>query len=281
MTAINLTRLVLVTGAALLAQPGIVPAHAADASAWDEDIRSAVRLIGGEQNGAAATRRAGVQFRITRGWKTYWRYPGDAGVPPRFDFSRSENVKAVAVRFPAPRRFAESDGQTIGYSGDVVLPLAVEAQDAAKPVTLRLDLDYAVCEKVCIPAKGKAELVLAAGSSAHEAALAAAEATVPVPAKLGEFAPFYIRAVRQEADAKTVIVDVMAPEHFKVDLFVEGPTPDWALPLPELVPGAPAGARRFAFKLEGLPAAVSPKGAILKLTAVAGARAIEVDAALD
>src|SRR5262249_56912395 len=122
-----------------------------------------------------------------------------------------------------------------------------------------------------------------------EAALADAEARVPAAIKLGEQMKmderswFSIRNVkRQSAGGKSrVVVDVMAPVHFTVDLFAEGPTPDWALPLPEPIPGGPAGLHRFAFTLDGLPPGVSAEGAVIKLTATAGAKAIEVAARLD
>ena len=75
------------------------------------------------------------------------------GVPPVFDFSKSQNVKSVAVLYPAPSRFPDgAGGNSIGYKGLVVLPLHVVPQDAGKPVTLNLKLDYAVCEKLCVPA---------------------------------------------------------------------------------------------------------------------------------
>src|ERR1043165_4696380 len=132
------------------------PALAADASAWDGDQRAAVRLVAGERRGTA--HRAGIEIRLAPGWKTYWRYPGDSGIPPRFDFSSSKNVKSVTVRYPAPHRFNDESGTSIGYKKGVVFPLDVVAQNAARPVALVLKADYAICEKVCIPAEGKAEL---------------------------------------------------------------------------------------------------------------------------
>ena len=65
-----------------------------------------------------------------------------------------------------------------------------------------------------------------------------------------------------------------------VELFAEGPAPDWALPVPAAVDGAPAGQQRFAFELDGLPPDTKPDGATLRLTAVAGEQAIEVSARL-
>ena len=64
-------------------------------------------------------------------------------------------------------------------------------------------------------------------------------------------------------------------------LFAEGPTAHWALPLPEPVAGAPAGQQRFAFVVDGLPPGESGKGASLRLTAVAGDKAIEAGYRLD
>ena len=72
-----------------------------------------------------------------------------------------------------------------------------------------------------------------------------------------------------------MLVDVTAPDGKDVSLFVEGPTPDWALPVPKLVEHSPPGVKRFAFELDGLPPGASPDGAALKLTLVGGDKAYE------
>jgi len=247
-------------------------------------MHSAVRLIaaGALHEGHKEKLRAGIEIRLDKGWKTYWRYPGDSGVPPRFDFTRSENVKTVMVKWPAPHRYADDDGQSIGYKDAVILPLSIEPAEAGKPVRLRLDLDYAICERLCVPAEGKAELVLSSGRTSYDAALAAAEARVPRPGKLGENSALAIRAVQRDPDGR-VVVDLVVPKDAdaQTDLFAEGPTPEWALPLPEPVPEAPPGIRRFAFALDGLPPGAKAAGAVLTLTAVAGESAIEVVYRLD
>src|SRR3972149_4087313 len=171
------------------------PAPAQSAAAWDG--RSELRLIAGARRGEEL--RAGVELRLAPGWKTYWRYPGDAGVPPRFDFARSTNVKSVTVLWPAPQRMSEEVGQSIGYKDVVIFPLRVAPQDPTRPVTLRLNLDYAVCEKLCVPAAGSAELVLH-GAPAHEGALAAAEARGPRPAAARDQAAFAIPAGRRAGE---------------------------------------------------------------------------------
>ena len=254
-------------------------------SRWDGDARSAVRLVAGSSahDGGTAPLRAGIEIKLKPGWHTYWRYPGDAGVPPRFDFAGSQNVKAVDVLWPAPQRIPEQGLTVIGYAGNVILPLAVAPRDRAKPVTLRLKLDYAVCEKLCVPAEGKAELVLAGGRAREDAALAAAEARVPRKVSLGEGSPLAIKSVRRDdgAGRPRVIVDLAAPAGSEVVLFAEGPAPDWALPVPAAVAGAPAGLQRFAFDLDGAPPGAKYKGAPITLTAHAGDAAIEVVIRLD
>src|SRR5262245_54522441 len=163
------------------------PARAADASAWDGTQRSAVRLIAGvpRTQAGATIHRAGVELRLAPGWKTYWRYPGDSGIPPRFDFSKSQNVKSVTVRWPAPQRLTDESGTSIGYKHDVVFPLHVVAQDAGKPVTLSLTIDYGVCEKICVPVDAKAELTLS-GRPTFDYKIAATEnGRVPRPTQVG------------------------------------------------------------------------------------------------
>jgi DsbC/DsbD-like thiol-disulfide interchange protein len=258
-------------------------AGAADASPWDGNARSAVRLIAGKPVAANEALRAGVELRLAAGWKTYWRYPGDSGVPPVFDFSKSENVKSVAVSWPAPHRFTDEGGSSIGYKDNVVLPLRVVPTDPGRPVTLRLDLDYAICERLCVPAQAAAKLELGRAPSAQDAALAAAEAQVPRPAQLGESGPLAIRSVRRDGDAAhpRVVVDVDAPAAAPLDLFAEGPAADWALPVPDAVAGASPPLRRFVFDLDGLPPGADPAAAArLRFTLVAGDKAIEVTADL-
>jgi DsbC/DsbD-like thiol-disulfide interchange protein len=261
------------------------PCAAQDATAWDGDQRAAARLLAGGRDGAPdnAALSAGLEIRLAPGWKTYWRYPGDSGVPPRFDFSGSDNLKTIDVAWPAPHRFSDDGGNSIGYKAGVLLPLRVVPQDAQRPVTLRLRLDYAVCEKLCVPAEAKAELHLSGNSSPFAVPLAAARARVPKPSALGAAGPLAIRAVHREnaASGARVVVDVAAPRGQDVALFAEGPTPDWALPVPEPQPGAPPGLQRFAFALDGLPPGADPRDVQLRLTAVAGEAAIEVSTHLD
>jgi DsbC/DsbD-like thiol-disulfide interchange protein len=263
-------------------------AHAQDASPWDEEPHGATRLIAGAPKtaGDGKLERAGIEIRLDPGWKTYWRYPGDSGVPPALDFSGSENVKSVNTLWPAPDVFDDgAGGHSIGYHDDVVLPLQIIPNDAAKPSSLRVKLDYAVCGKLCVPAQAHLALTLPGKASAEEPALTAAEARVPRRAALGQHGKsLSIASVRREAGGQhgRVVVLVGAPEGVPIRIFAEGPTPEWALPLPQLEGNAgPDGLRRYTFDLDGLPPGAKADGATLKITAASPTDAIEVEARLD
>src|SRR5436190_17039339 len=207
-------------------------ARAEDASPWQRDAHSAVRLLAGSRSGSVLL--GGIAIQLEPGWKTYWRNPGDSGVPPRFDFSKSDNVEAVTILWPAPTKFDDgAGGFSLGYKKQVVLPLRIVAKTADKPVTLRAAITYAVCEKLCIPVEANSELSFMSVASTEDGGLAAALDAVPKPANVGDPNPLTIRDVKRDGDKK-VLVDVGAPEGTEVSLFVEGPTPDWALPIPTL-----------------------------------------------
>jgi DsbC/DsbD-like thiol-disulfide interchange protein len=254
-------------------------ARAQDASPWQEDAHSAVRLLAGSRSGAVLL--GGIALQLKPGWHTYWRTPGDSGVPPRFDFSKSDNVEAVTVLWPAPTKFDDgAGGISLGYHDQVVLPLRIVAKNTEKPVTLRADVNYAVCEKLCIPVQANLELSFNSVASTEDSALFTALDTVPKPANVGDPNPLTIRDVKREGRSE-VLVDVVSPDNRPINLFVEGPTPDWGLPVPKLLDHGPPGVKRFAFALEGVPPGVNPEGAALKLTLVGADRAYEFNINLE
>jgi DsbC/DsbD-like thiol-disulfide interchange protein len=288
----------LMFASVLINLPGAPVALAQDASSWDAQPHTASRLIAGvaSKNTTATFLHAGIEIKLDPGWRTYWRDPGDSGAPPTFDFSGSQNVKSVDVRWPAPERFPDgAGGNSIGYLDHVILPLRVVPQNAAKQTQLQVKLGYDICSNICIPVEADLKLPLG-DDGAEEATIENAEIRVPrhvavgqEPVKnaaaqdvSGESDHLAILAVRrQPGDAHDrVVVDVAAPAGATVNLFAEGPSPDWSLPLPEQT-GAQGNVRQFSFDLDGLPPDVQAKGVTLTLTAVSGDDAIEVAAHLD
>lgn len=95
---------------------------------------------------------AAVELQLAPGWKTYWRSPGDAGIPPTFDWSGSENVKAIRLHWPAPEVFEANGMQTIGYHERLVLPVEITPEDPSRPVKLSVEMALGVCDEICMPA---------------------------------------------------------------------------------------------------------------------------------
>lgn len=121
----------------------------------------------------AGARIAGLRLRLAPGWKTYWRAPGDTGIPAVFDWSRSDNVQGVRVMWPAPKVYVVGGLTTIGYADEVVLPLEITPRDADRPVTLRVSVDLGVCKNICVPASLAFDAVMS-GPGAPDAAISAA-----------------------------------------------------------------------------------------------------------
>src|SRR6516162_99078 len=210
MNAIVPLRASLGFAATILASAFALETRAEDASPWQRDGHSAVRLLAGSRSGAVLL--GGIAFQLQSGWKTYWRTPGDSGVPPRFDFSKSDNIEAVTVLWPAPTKFDDgAGGHSLGYHDQVVLPLRIVAKNVDKPVTLRADINYAVCENLCIPVDASAELAFNSVASTEDSALFAALDTVPKPANVGDPSPLTIRDV-ERAGKSEILVDVVTPD---------------------------------------------------------------------
>ena len=124
---------------------------AAPALATTQDDVLAAQLRPGWQmeNGG---RMAAVELELAPGWKTYWRSPGDAGIPPTFDWSGSENVKSVRLHWPTPEVFEANGMQTIGYHERLVLPVEITPKDPSRPMRLSVVMALGVCDEICLPA---------------------------------------------------------------------------------------------------------------------------------
>lgn len=143
------------------ADPGIA---SPGASAWATTETGKVRLIAATTAmGEASALKLGLQFQLEPGWKIYWRTPGDAGYPPKMEWSDSVNLGQPVVSWPAPKRFQLAGLQNHGYSGEVVLPLDVPVPRPGEAALLSVSLDYLACAQICVPQEAKLALELPAG----------------------------------------------------------------------------------------------------------------------
>lgn len=103
---------------------------------------------------------AALRITLNPGWKTYWRAPGDAGIPPRITWKGSRNLQAVDLSWPTPEVFDQNGMRSIGYAEEVVIPVQIAPQRAGKPMTVKAQLEIGVCRDICVPQtiKVKAEL---------------------------------------------------------------------------------------------------------------------------
>ena len=139
---------------------------------------------------------AALQLRLKPGWKTYWRAPGEAGIPPSFNWSGSENLAAVNVLWPTPILFHQYGMRSIGYSGDVILPLEISPLVRGDQITLSGEINLGVCQDICIPLQARFKAVLPAQRGALDSRIEQAirqQPKSPLSAKLRarrcDFAP--------------------------------------------------------------------------------------------
>ena len=140
------------------------------ASEWAASESGKVRLVAAvTATGQSASLRAGLHFRLEPGWKIYWRSPGDAGYPPRLDWSGSTNAGPPVIYWPAPHRFVLAGLQNHGYVGEVVLPLDMAVPQPGQPMALRVAVDFLACAQICVPQRAELALGLPSGTAAPSA----------------------------------------------------------------------------------------------------------------
>ena len=167
---------------ALSAPPSLTPPSLSQGSDWQDMGELSVRLIRDRDSLGQGVVVFGLEQVLREGWKTYWRSPGAAGFPLSVDWSASENVKSLDILWPAPHRFTLFGLETFGYAERVLFPLVVTVKDSRQPLTLRLRVNYLICETVCIPYSNSFETTLQPGgrvASGDAALIDAALATVP------------------------------------------------------------------------------------------------------
>jgi DsbC/DsbD-like thiol-disulfide interchange protein len=243
------------------------------APGWVQGLHSRVRLVSGDRTGKE--RLAGVEIALDAGFKTYWRNPGESGLPPSFDWAGSENVKSIEVRWPAPTRLEDATGVSYVYHDRVLLPVIIEAAFPDRPVRLSLAIDYGVCKDICIPAHAKLERVLGQGTSQQSDIEDVMRDRVPRPQPVGAPGDLAVVTTKPRSDGKPGFMALLkSPAGTSPALFVEGPE-GWYFSS-----AVPDDHNRVSVTLDEKPKA--PTGPIsIRLTLVAGEKSIESEVRLD
>jgi suppressor for copper-sensitivity B len=197
------------------------------ASPWDLAPHSAVRLIA--RNTAILSQSPqvplGIEFRMEPGWKTYWRSPGDAGLPAEIDWKGSQNLAGATVQWPLPERETLLGFETLTYHDRVVLPVIASAVDANKPINLRAHINYLVCAELCVPAEATLSLDLVPPSGAPTVlGSLISDFTARVPPQSSAVLSVDRALLTDGHDGLALEVTVHGATPFRApDIFVEGP----------------------------------------------------------
>lgn len=169
------------------AVPAAMPARAGE-SAPVRSSRATVTLVSDtDAVRAGQPLRLGLRMRLASGWHTYWRNPGDAGVPPELTLTLPAGATAGDLQWPTPVRLAEGPLMTYGYTGEVLLPITVTpgaVTPGAGPLHVEASATWLVCEQLCVPEEGRFTLDLPPGAPApspQAPLFAAADVRMPRP----------------------------------------------------------------------------------------------------
>ena len=144
--------MIKLAGIGLCLTAGAGPVAAGPDSGWTQKPHVALRLTAAAlKQGVGTAPWAAVELKLERGWKIYWRSPGEAGVPTTFDWSASENLHAVETRWPRPKRTRIWGVDTVGYGGEIMFPAALRLADPTAPTLVHVRVAYGVCREICIP----------------------------------------------------------------------------------------------------------------------------------
>ena len=128
----------------------------------------------------------GLQIAHQPGWHTYWKNPGDSGLPTELRWTLPAGVDVGDIAWPAPKKLRVEQMANYGYDGTVLLPVALQLTPsfkAAEHLTVRLHASWLVCKLECIPEEGNftLQLPLHGSTALHAGAFAAAQAAQPQP----------------------------------------------------------------------------------------------------
>lgn len=202
--------------------------------------------------GGGETAEIGLEFKMAKGWDTYWRMPGDAGLAPVLEWEGSQNFKSYDMQWPAPHRLSVAELDNYVYEGTVIFPLTIALENPGAALELKLHLDLLVCSsEMCVPESHDLSFTLPAGAAAPSAEAALyRKALAKIPQKnTPGYAITRAWLDFDKSNKNYLVVEGAAPQKpsAHADIFVEHPS---------FIPfGAPkfdslAGGKTFTARME-------------------------------
>ena len=210
--------------------PGPATAAATD---WSEiGPGSRMRLISEDLLAADGTTRIGIEIELASATRTYWRVPGETGLPLRLDLQGSAGVTGFEISWPFPRREVSDGYIDYAYYDRVVLPVTLTTGRGATGLDIRAALELGVCAEICIPARAEFSLRITFGDTDRASAFRLDAAMADVPASGdGATAPF--GGVTAAPDRNAIVVAARGESGVGASLIVHAEDPSWLFGLPQ------------------------------------------------
>ena len=204
---------------------GLFHSAYAEMSDWAENEGGRMRLVALPADGNGHI-RAGLQIEPKPGWITYWREPGNNGIPPQITVAPQSGVTLDAISYPVPKLISNGKVEDIGYDAPVTLPLSLTASKAG-PVLFDATAFIGICKDICIPFQAQFSLKIGAAAISRpqeEMILQSASARLPEAPS----ADFEIMAYAMSPDLKQLSLKITLPEDGSgtPDIIVTGPSGD-------------------------------------------------------
>ncbi|TBF76664.1 protein-disulfide reductase DsbD domain-containing protein [Rhizobium leguminosarum] len=274
-------RLLIAVVSAVAALVPFYSAHA-EVSAWADNEGGRMRLVALAPD-AGGKIRAALQIEPKPGWITYWKEPGNSGIPPQITIAPESGVTLDAIAYPVPKHFFNGAIEDIAYDAPVTLPLSLTAAGKG-PVTIDAAAFIGICKDICIPFQANLQLKLGPAIQSHpeeEAILQAADARLPKPPSQD----FDVTAHAMSPDRKTLSLDLVLPNEgpgegkAAPDIIVTGPS---GYAFTKQIGGKRDGATfKVAISIGKLPKDYDMAGKQWSVLVIDGKRAMETTLALE
>ncbi|MBW8640137.1 hypothetical protein K1W69_23280 [Hoeflea sp. WL0058] len=207
------------------------------------------------------------------GWKTYWRDPGDAGIPPQLDFAKSANIETAETKFPAPERIDDGYAVWAGYTYPVAFPIRLDQREAGTQSVIDVNVFMGICEKICIPVQAEFNVTVAPQDAATDYEKHLVETAFrQLPAQPHD--GFRIDGVTLDDNGKSVSFNMHAPGD-EIEIFVTGPQ-GWVFDAPQ-AQASKDGYTTFQAPILDAPQDATLSGASVVILAKAGRQSIETE----
>ena len=151
--------------AALLLLISFFPAKSFTSSYFDTGESSINLITESYQVNTKDILLVGIEFKLSPGWHTYWKNPGDSGEGATIKWDLPPGFKASDILWPGPERIPVDPLMTFGYEDKALLLTEIETPEQfSGPITISAEVNWLTCKHICIPQEGEVDITLMKGS---------------------------------------------------------------------------------------------------------------------